>query len=49
MDIRDSTAIIARAKVPKSKDDIDAIALEYLTGLITGEINSDQHEKLGDF
>ena len=49
MDIRDSTAIIARAKVPKSEGTADAIALEYLTGLIAGEVNGDQHEKAGKF
>ena len=49
MDIRDSTSIISRAKVPKSKNDVDAIALEYLTRLITGEVNGDHHEKAGKF
>ena len=49
MDIRDSTSIISRAKVPKSKNDVDAIALEYLTRLITGEVDGDQHEKAGKF
>ena len=49
MDIRDSTAIISRAQVPKSKNSVDAIALEYLTRLIVGEVNGDQHEKAGKF
>ena len=49
MDIRDSTAIISRAKAPKKTGDVEWIALEYLSGLISGEVNGDQHEKAGRF